>query len=54
MNSSEFPDDVKARAKRILESCGGGSVGAYTDSAGWLKFNLNVLFTISQYLIEHC
>lgn len=26
-NDERFPDDVKQRARRILQSCGGGSVG---------------------------
>jgi alanine transaminase len=34
LNSKDFPSDVKQRAQRILDSCGGKSVGAYTDSAG--------------------
>ncbi|PAA90603.1 hypothetical protein BOX15_Mlig014945g2, partial [Macrostomum lignano] len=34
MDSDRYPADVKARAKRILEGCGGGSVGAYSASCG--------------------
>jgi len=34
LNDDKFPEDAKERARRILKSCGGGSVGAYTDSAG--------------------
>ncbi|XP_041375568.1 alanine aminotransferase 2-like [Gigantopelta aegis] len=34
MNAAVMPDDAKQRAKRILASCGGQSVGAYSDSAG--------------------
>ncbi|KAI8125371.1 hypothetical protein FF38_05334 [Lucilia cuprina] len=34
LNSPQYPDDVKARAKTVLGSCQGGSVGSYTDSAG--------------------
>lgn len=34
LNSPNYPDDVKARAKAVLASCQGGSVGSYTDSAG--------------------
>ncbi|RNA00821.1 alanine aminotransferase 1-like, partial [Brachionus plicatilis] len=34
LKSDEFPEDVKQRAKELLNACGGGSVGAYTDSTG--------------------
>lgn len=34
LKSDEFPEDVKQKAKELLNGCGGGSVGAYTDSAG--------------------
>ncbi|XP_059223475.1 alanine aminotransferase 1 [Stomoxys calcitrans] len=34
IKSPNYPDDVKARAKTVLEGCQGGSVGSYTDSAG--------------------
>ncbi len=34
LNDEKFPEDAKHRARRILNACGGGSVGAYTDSAG--------------------
>lgn len=34
LESSEFPDDVKERARTILGGCRGGSVGSYTDSPG--------------------
>lgn len=34
LNSPNYPDDVKARAREVLGSCQGGSVGSYTDSAG--------------------
>ena len=34
MSSDQFPQDAKDRAQRLLNSCGGQSVGAYTDSAG--------------------
>lgn len=29
-----IPDDVKERVRLLLSNCGGGSVGAYSDSAG--------------------
>ncbi|KAL0270999.1 UNVERIFIED_CONTAM: hypothetical protein PYX00_008245 [Menopon gallinae] len=34
MDDPRFPEDVKQRAKLILEGCKGGSVGSYTDSVG--------------------
>ncbi|GAB1610374.1 alanine aminotransferase 1-like [Argonauta hians] len=34
MSDPSFPSDAKDRAKRILDGCGGRSVGAYSDSAG--------------------
>uniref|UniRef100_A0A8C9U9V7 alanine transaminase n=1 Tax=Scleropages formosus TaxID=113540 RepID=A0A8C9U9V7_SCLFO len=34
LNSPLFPEDVKSRAGRILQSCGGGSIGAYSASQG--------------------
>ncbi|XP_077264362.1 alanine aminotransferase 1-like isoform X2 [Temnothorax americanus] len=34
LNDPSYPEDVKARARMILEGCKGGSVGAYSESAG--------------------
>lgn len=34
MRQPYFPDDVKRKARDILDSCCGGSVGSYTDSWG--------------------
>ena len=34
LKSDIFPSDVRARAEELLASCGGNSVGAYSDSAG--------------------
>lgn len=34
MKSDQFPQDAKDKAQRLLNACGGQSVGAYTDSAG--------------------
>lgn len=34
LNDPQFPEDVKSRARKILEGCRGGSVGSYTDSPG--------------------
>uniref|UniRef100_A0A0A1XKE0 alanine transaminase n=2 Tax=Zeugodacus cucurbitae TaxID=28588 RepID=A0A0A1XKE0_ZEUCU len=33
-NSPDYPEDVKKRARIILDGCQGQSVGSYTDSAG--------------------
>ncbi|XP_028986688.1 alanine aminotransferase 2-like isoform X1 [Betta splendens] len=34
LNDSTFPDDAKSRARRILQSCGGNSMGSYSASQG--------------------
>ena len=34
MSDSRFPEDTKQKAARILGSCGGHSMGAYTESGG--------------------
>ncbi|TTK32042.1 Alanine aminotransferase 2 [Bagarius yarrelli] len=34
MDSPSFPEDAKWRAKRILQGCGGQSIGAYSSSEG--------------------
>ncbi|GIX91445.1 alanine aminotransferase 2 [Caerostris extrusa] len=34
MNDDRFPEDVKKRVQDILDSCGGKSVGSYSDSTG--------------------
>ncbi|XP_051958907.1 alanine aminotransferase 2-like isoform X1 [Xyrauchen texanus] len=34
LEDSKFPEDAKTRARRILNSCGGGSLGAYSVSQG--------------------
>merc|ERR1711872_1143117 len=34
LDSAEFPEDAKTRAKAILAGCKGGSVGSYSDSPG--------------------
>ncbi|XP_006634237.2 alanine aminotransferase 2-like isoform X1 [Lepisosteus oculatus] len=34
LNEDHFPDDAKLRARRILQACGGGSIGAYSMSQG--------------------
>ncbi|CAK8696006.1 unnamed protein product [Clavelina lepadiformis] len=34
LKTNNFPDDAKDRAQRILDGCGGGSIGAYSASQG--------------------
>uniref|UniRef100_A0A673BQ07 alanine transaminase n=1 Tax=Sphaeramia orbicularis TaxID=375764 RepID=A0A673BQ07_9TELE len=34
LNDSTFPEDAKSRARHILQSCGGNSMGAYSASQG--------------------
>ncbi|KAM9789163.1 alanine aminotransferase 2-like [Neosynchiropus ocellatus] len=34
LNDDSFPEDAKSRARRILQSCGGNSMGAYSASQG--------------------
>ncbi|KAM5157194.1 alanine aminotransferase 2 isoform 2-T2 [Mantella aurantiaca] len=34
LNDNKFPDDAKQKAKRILQACGGNSMGAYSASQG--------------------
>ncbi|XP_044151705.1 alanine aminotransferase 2-like [Bufo gargarizans] len=34
LNDNKFPEDVKQKAARILQACGGNSIGSYTASAG--------------------
>uniref|UniRef100_A0A3Q3X0E3 alanine transaminase n=1 Tax=Mola mola TaxID=94237 RepID=A0A3Q3X0E3_MOLML len=34
LNDSRFPEDAKSRARRILQSCGGNSLGSYSASQG--------------------
>ncbi|XP_060762386.1 alanine aminotransferase 2-like isoform X2 [Neoarius graeffei] len=34
LDNSKFPDDAKARARSILNACGGSSIGAYSASQG--------------------
>lgn len=34
LEDNKFPDDAKSRARRILQACGGGSLGAYSVSQG--------------------
>ncbi|KAJ3595652.1 hypothetical protein NHX12_004955 [Muraenolepis orangiensis] len=34
LNDNTFPEDAKSRARRILQSCGGSSLGSYSASQG--------------------
>ncbi|XP_061110565.1 alanine aminotransferase 2-like isoform X1 [Conger conger] len=34
LDDPSFPEDAKSRARRILQFCGGGSIGAYSASQG--------------------
>ncbi|KAM4687347.1 alanine aminotransferase 2 isoform 3-T3 [Discoglossus pictus] len=34
LNDNKFPEDVKEKARRILQGCGGQSIGAYSASQG--------------------
>ena len=34
IDKSDFPEDAKERARRILSSCNGGAIGSYTDVTG--------------------
>ena len=34
LNSADFPEDAKDRARAILGGCKGGSAGSYSDSPG--------------------
>uniref|UniRef100_A0A8C1PXL5 Alanine aminotransferase 1 n=1 Tax=Cyprinus carpio TaxID=7962 RepID=A0A8C1PXL5_CYPCA len=34
LEDGKFPEDAKSRARRILQACGGGSLGAYSTSQG--------------------
>uniref|UniRef100_A0A672TFY7 Uncharacterized protein n=1 Tax=Strigops habroptila TaxID=2489341 RepID=A0A672TFY7_STRHB len=34
LDSPSFPEDAKKRARRILQGCGGNSLGSYTASPG--------------------
>ncbi|KAM5280907.1 alanine aminotransferase 1 [Ctenodactylus gundi] len=34
LSSPDFPEDAKSRARRILQACGGHSLGAYSNSSG--------------------
>jgi len=34
IDKSDFPEDAKDRARKILSSCNGGAIGSYTDVTG--------------------
>ena len=44
----DFPSDIKQRVQRLLASCGGKSLGAYTESQGILCIREDVAKYIEQ------
>ncbi|XP_029646883.1 alanine aminotransferase 1 [Octopus sinensis] len=48
MTEPNFPSDAKDRAQRILNDCGGKSVGAYSDSAGLMVVRKDIADFISK------
>ncbi|KAK6492119.1 alanine aminotransferase 2-like [Huso huso] len=46
LDSEQLPDDVKSRAKILLQKCDGGSIGSYCDSSGLL----HVRHSVSRYI----
>ncbi|CAG5114966.1 unnamed protein product [Candidula unifasciata] len=48
LDSDLFPEDVKARARRILDDCKGNSIGSYSDSCGLQVIREDVARYISE------
>ncbi|KAL8593027.1 hypothetical protein ACOMHN_017957 [Nucella lapillus] len=48
LDSDLFPLDAKDRAQRILDGCGGHSIGAYSDSAGVRVIREDVAHYVSE------
>ncbi|XP_060066170.1 alanine aminotransferase 1-like [Ylistrum balloti] len=48
MNDPRYPSDAKERAQRVLDSCGGRSIGAYSDSSGVLSVRQDIADYIQQ------
>lgn len=48
MADPRYPSDAKERAQRVLDSCGGQSIGAYSDSAGVLSVREDIASYISE------
>ncbi|XP_005108862.1 alanine aminotransferase 2 [Aplysia californica] len=48
LNSDGFPEDVKARARKILDGCKGGSLGSYSESAGLLAIRKDIAAYIEE------
>ena len=48
LNSPDFPEDAKERARRILGGCKGGSIGSYSDSAGLEVIRRDIAAYITQ------
>ena len=47
-SSNDMPSDVKARARELLAGCGGGSIGAYSQSDGIALIRKHVAEFIEQ------
>nr|XP_014354123.1 PREDICTED: alanine aminotransferase 2-like [Latimeria chalumnae] len=48
LNHEKMPEDAKQRAQRILQACGGGSIGAYSASQGIECIRQDVAKSIEQ------
>ncbi|KAJ8387193.1 hypothetical protein AAFF_G00160050 [Aldrovandia affinis] len=48
LSDNKFPEDAKNRARRILQSCGGGSIGAYSASQGIERVRQDVALYIER------
>merc|ERR1712117_442700 len=49
LDSPDFPEDAKARARDILSGCKNGSVGSYSDSAGIEVNSTRVEYNIKKF-----
>jgi alanine transaminase len=48
MESADFPSDIKQRVDRLLSSCGGKSLGAYTESQGIITIREDIASYIKE------
>ena len=48
MESASFPSDIKQRVQRLLSSCGGQSLGAYTESQGIVTIREDIIKYIQE------
>ena len=48
LNSQEFPEDAKAKARKILAGCKGESIGSYSESAGLLTIRKDIAAYIEE------